>query len=119
MGQRKLFMTFLRAEMEDSVDGLTHLSERLRERFEKGEITNYVFSENSALLSREISAIRSLIPVLDTIAGADYPDVHALARNVEETLHRKAEELEDPEAVSRIITRKIQKILMYILEWPE
>ncbi|MDR0601098.1 MAG: hypothetical protein LBG42_01825 [Treponema sp.] len=119
MGQRRLFMTLMRAELEDSIEGLEHLSGLLKDRLLKDEITNYVFNENAALLTREISGLKSLIPALEEIKSGDFPDVYALARYTEETLLEKAKEWEDPEAVNGIITRKIRKILAYILELPE
>jgi hypothetical protein len=119
MGQRRLFMTFMRAEMEDSSEGLEQLSGILAERLSKNEITNYVFNENAALLAREISGLKSLVSVLDGIAAGDFPDVYTLARHTEKTLIDKAREWEDPEAVNGIITRKVRKILTYILELPE
>jgi hypothetical protein len=112
-------MTFMRAELEDSGEGLEHLSVILADRLSKNEITNYVFNENSALLAREISGLKSLVSVLDGITGGDFPDVYTLARHTEKTLLDKAREWEDPEAVNGIITRKIRKILTYILEMPE
>jgi hypothetical protein len=119
MGQRKLFIALMRAELEDSIEGLEQLSGRLKERLEKGEITNYVFNENGALLSREISGLKALLPFVDAIKSADYPDVRVLAQHAGDALKKKAEEWEDPEAVGEIIARKIRKILKYILELPE
>ncbi|MDR1418958.1 MAG: hypothetical protein LBI86_01140 [Treponema sp.] len=119
MGQRRIFMTLMRAELEDCIEGLEHLSEILGDRFSKNEITNYVFSENSALLAREISGLRSLVPVLGGIKSGDFPDVYALARHTEKTLLDAAREWENPEAINGIIARKIRKILTYILDLPE
>jgi hypothetical protein len=119
MGQRKLFITLMRAEMEDTIEGLGQLSARLKERLGREEITNYVFNENEALVSREIAGLTSLLPVLDELKSGDYPDVYALAKHAEEALVRKSGESEDPEAVSEIIMRKIRKILTYILDMPE
>jgi hypothetical protein len=119
MGQRSLFITLMRAELEDSIEGLEQISGRLTERLEKGEITNYVFNENGALLTREISGLKSLIPLVDAVKSADYPDVYVLSQQLGDTLKKKAEDGEDPEAVGEIVTRKIKKILKYILDLPE
>jgi hypothetical protein len=119
MGQRRLFITLMRAELEDSIEGLEQISGLLKDRLEKGEITNYVFNENGALLTREISGLKSLLPFVDTIKSADYPDVYVLSQHTEDILRKKAEDSEDPEAVGEIIARKIRKILKYILELPD
>ncbi|MDR2019408.1 MAG: hypothetical protein LBQ14_01425 [Treponema sp.] len=119
MSQRKLFIVMVRAELEDSIEGLEELSALCKRRLDSGEITNYVYNENEALLHQEISGLKNLLPVVDAVKMEDYRDVHDLARKLEALLTAKAEELHDPQAVGGIISRKIRKILNYILEWPE
>jgi predicted nuclease with TOPRIM domain len=108
----------LRAELEDSVEGLEALSGSLRERLKKEEITNYVFNENEALIYQEIFGLKTLLPVFDEINKDEYPDVQSLSGAVGELLKKKAEELEDGRGVLEIITRKIKKVLNYITEKP-
>jgi hypothetical protein len=109
----------LRAEVEDSIEGLERLSQTLRERLNKEEITNYVYNENEALVYQEIFGLKTLLPVFDGIDKDEYPDVQALAGAVGELLKKKAEELEDGRGVLEIVTRKIRKVLKYIQEKPE
>jgi hypothetical protein len=108
----------LRAEVEDSIEGLETLSRTLRERLNKEEITNYVYSENEGLISQEIFGLKTLLPVFGEINKDGYPDVQSLAGAVGELLKKKTEELEDGRGVLEIITRKIRKVLKYILEKP-
>jgi hypothetical protein len=119
MGQRKLFIIMVRAELEDSIEGLEGLSVRCKHRLGSGEITNYVYNENEALLHQEISGLKKLLPVVDAVKAEDCRDVYDLAQKMEALLTAKAEELQDPQAVGGIVSRKIRKILNYILEWPE
>ncbi|MDR2159113.1 MAG: hypothetical protein LBP23_03485 [Treponema sp.] len=109
----------LRAEVEDSIEGLEMLSRTLQERLKKEEITNYVFNENEALISQEIFGLKTLLPVFCGINKDEYPDVQSLAAAVGEMLKKKAEELEDGRGVLEIVARKIRKVLGYILEKPE
>jgi hypothetical protein len=60
MGQRKLFIVMVRAELEDSIEGLEELSAICKRRLGSGEITNYVYNENEVLLHQEISGLRNL-----------------------------------------------------------
>jgi hypothetical protein len=109
----------LQAEVEDSIEGLERLSRKLNERLKKEEITNYVFNENEALISQEIFGLKSLLPVFGEINMDEYSDVQSLAGALGEMLKRKTEELEDGRGVLEIVTRKIRKVLGYILEKPE
>jgi ERCC4-type nuclease len=109
----------LRAEVEDSIEGLEALSRTLHERLKKEEITNYVFNENEGLISQEIFGLKTLLPVFDGVDKDEYPDVRSLAGALEEMLKKKTEELEEGRGVSEIVTRKIRKVLNYILEKPE
>jgi hypothetical protein len=108
-----------RAELEDCIEGLEELSVICGQRLKKGEITNYVYNENEALLHQEISGLKNLLPIVDAVKTEEYRDVHDLAQKLEALLTAKAEELQDPQAVGGIISRKIRKILNYILDWPE
>ncbi|MDR2184527.1 MAG: hypothetical protein LBO80_02495 [Treponema sp.] len=119
MGQRKLFIVMVRAELEDSIEGLEELSVICKHRLNSGEITNYVYNENEALLHQEISGLKKLLPIVDTVKTEDYQDVHDLAQKLEALLTARVEKLQGPQAVSGIVSRKIRKILNYILEWPE
>ena len=118
MAQRKLFITFFRAELEDAIEGLEQLSARMEKRLSAGEITNYVFNENEALLKNEISSLKKLLPVMYMFEIEKYPDINALAEAVGSMLQRKVEEMGDPQAILEIIRRKQKKVLNYLMEQP-
>ena len=118
MAQRKLFITLFRAELEDAVEGLEHLSGMMENRLNAGEITNYVFNENKALLKNEISGLKRLLPDIGAIDKEKYPDVSALAEAVGTMLQSKIEAMDDPQAILEIIRRKQKKVLKYLLEQP-
>jgi len=116
---KKLFVALFKAEIDDALEGLEQLSFVLENRLNKGAITNYVYSENEALLSQEISALKKLILHIDSVNIGTCKDVNALALNLENMLQMKVEEMDDPQAVCGIIRRKIKKVLNYIVEQPE
>ena len=118
MAQRKLFITLFRAELEDAIEGLEQLSVRMEKRLRAGEITNYVFNENEALLKNEISSLKKLLPVMYMFEIEKYPDVDTLAEAVGSMLQRKVEEMGDPQAILEIIRRKQKKVLKYLMEQP-
>jgi hypothetical protein len=119
MARCNVFMSLFRAELDDSIEGLEYLSKVLGERLDRGEITNYVYSENEAFLNRAVSAFRALTAYLDTLDTGSYTDVRLLAEDIEGKLKEKVEELDDPKAISEIIERKAKKVLKYIFERPE
>jgi len=84
-------------------------------RRRKGEeITEYVYRENEALLSREISGLKTVIASIDDIALERYGSVGALAAGVDDMIQKKVVEYEDPEAVYGIAKRKLLKVLRYV-----
>lgn len=116
MAKRKLYVSLLRAEIVDTIDGLRELSVTLERRLNGGEITNYVFNENDALLKNEISGLQKLLPQIDSFDAAAYPDVNTLAQTLGNMLQSKIETLDDPRAVQEIIRRKQKKIMKYLNE---
>jgi hypothetical protein len=116
---KKLFITLFRAEINDAMEDLEQFSLILENRLNKGAITNYVYSENEALLGKEISALRKLIPHIDSFNIDTCKDVNTLALNLKNMLQMKVEEMDDPQAVCEIIRRKTKKVLNYIVEQPE
>jgi hypothetical protein len=117
--RKKLFLTMFQAEMEDSYGDVLYLSSVNEGRFSSGEITNYVYNENKAFLEREAAALKALIACIDTIKVEDYKDVGETAAKVDEFLKTRAREQDEPQAVYGIISRKIKKVLKYIMEYVE
>jgi hypothetical protein len=118
-GQKKLFLTMFQAEMEDSYGDVLYLSGVNENRFKTNEITNYVYSENKAFLDREASGLKKLIAYIGSINAEAYGGVEEMALAVDTLLKKRTEEQDNPEAVYGIISRKIKKVLTYILKYAE
>jgi hypothetical protein len=119
MGKRKLFITLLRAELEDTIEGIEQLSFIMENRLNKGEITNYVYNENEAFLNREIAGLEKLLPLLESVDIEAGKDIKALAFQTGNMLQIKANTADDPRVITEIINRKIKKVLKYLTEEPE
>jgi hypothetical protein len=116
-GQKKLFLTMFQAEMEDSYGDVLYLAGVTERKFKNNEITNYVYSENKAFLEHEAAGLKELVAYIGSINAEDYRDVTEMAVAVDTLLVNKAKEQDDPQVVYGIISRKIKKVLAYILDY--
>jgi hypothetical protein len=113
-GRKNFFLVMFRAELEDSLEDIKYLRDASENRYRDGEITSYVYNENSAFLQQEAARLKNLISLIDSFNSDDYPAVPDLARGMDDFLKRKIEEFDDPRAVYGIITRKLKKVLAYV-----
>lgn len=100
-------------EIEDLIDDVTHLIDSHRRRMEKGEITDYVFRENVALLSAEKIALGHFLKVLGEFDTAEYGDINALASGIEKRFTRFLQEQGYSQALELIMAKKIRKARDY------
>ena len=114
--RRMLFLKILKAELEDCLEDVEDLSNLYERRRGTEEITEYVYRENEALLSREISGLRNLLANMDGVSVKIYASIEDLAAAVDAMFQKKVLEYEDPEAVYGIAKRKLLKVLKYVGE---
>jgi hypothetical protein len=112
--RNKLFLKILKAELEDCLEDVEDLTNLYERRQKAGEITNYVYQENEALLSREIAGLKNIILSIDDVALESYDSVESVASAVDALMQREVLEFEDPEAVYGIAKRKLLKVLKYV-----
>ncbi|MDR2177263.1 MAG: hypothetical protein LBP20_04370 [Treponema sp.] len=118
-GTAELFLVMFHAEMKSSLEDAEELVALYKKRFNRDEITNYVYNENEAFLAQEMAGIRGVIAQIEGFSARDYRSAEDIAAVIENRVHEKAELFENPEAVYRLVHRKIQKILSYIGMRPE
>jgi hypothetical protein len=118
-GTAELFLVMFHAEMKSSLEDAEDLVSVYKKRFNKDEITSYVYNENEAFLAQEMAGIRGIIAQIEDFSAGDYQSAEDTAAVIENRVHEKAELFENPEAVYRLVHRKIQKILAYIRMRPE
>ncbi|MFA6508387.1 MAG: hypothetical protein WCT14_19965 [Treponemataceae bacterium] len=114
--RKKLFLKILRAELEDCLEDVEDLAILYERRHTEEEISSYVFQENEALLSRELSGLKNILLSIDDLTIEGYPSLDAFASAVDAMIQRKVLEFEDPEAVYGIAKRKLLKVLKYVSE---
>jgi hypothetical protein len=112
--KRRLFLRIFQAEIDDLQDEIHAVEEIHRRRLEQKEITGYVFQENFAILQKEILALQDIVKEIDVAAIADCRSLEECAQRVESIIRREIEELEAPEHVFHLASRKVRKILRYM-----
>jgi hypothetical protein len=111
--QVSLFLTMLKEEMEESLDNVRYLADSYERRFRNGEITNYVYNENEAFLAQEIAGLRRFLAFIASIsADVKTPEDNAIL--IGDVIKKKMKDYEDPEAVYRIVNKKLEKTLRYL-----
>ena len=108
------FLKVLRAELEDLLEDMKTIEERYRERFASSEITNYVFLENEALLSREEESIRSLISSIDGMNSSGYKSLDEIVKDLDAVARDIITSKEYPAAVHGLLKRKMDKVYSYV-----
>ncbi len=110
----RLFLKILKAELEDCVEDLEDLAILYDRKHRSQEITNYVFNENEALLSQELTGIKKLLSSIDDMTIERYDSLDSFALSVDELMQKKVLEFDDPKAVYTIAKRKLLKVLSYL-----
>lgn len=107
------FFRILLIEIEDLIDTISILVESHKKRKESGEITEYVYRENVAVLSAEKTALGNF---LEELAGFDVPacaGVPELAKGIEERFVAFLDEHDYSPALGAFVRKKILKVLDY------
>jgi len=110
---RQKFLKILRIELEDLIDAVEALVDRHRKRLEAGEITDYVFNENSALLTCEKKALQHFLTELGRIDWAISKTLEELAAVVNKSFEDFLKEHEYFPALKEFVQKKIKKVLDY------
>lgn len=109
------FLKILRAELEDLLEDLKAVEDRYRDRFASAEITNYVLLENEALLNREEESVRALISSIDGMNSSRYKSVDEIVEDLDAVAREFITTQEYPAAVHRLLRRKMDKVLSYVM----
>ncbi|MBN1243279.1 MAG: hypothetical protein JXA15_11305 [Spirochaetales bacterium] len=108
------FLGILRAELEDLAEDLAAIDTGLRERYERSEVTPYVYRENGALLLREQESCRELALFVDGIQGSLYKSIDEVVDVVRKGALDLVTRHEEPKAITELLGRKISKVRRYI-----
>jgi DNA-binding ferritin-like protein (Dps family) len=107
------FLSLFRDEINDSIYGVRYLAVSMERKYKRDEITAYVYNENESFLAQEIAGLKQILSFLDQIPiEGKTPD--NIAGLVKSMIQQRAKEYEDPEAVYRIVDKKLAKSLKYL-----
>jgi hypothetical protein len=102
-----------REEIEESIGNIKYLKDSYERKFKKEEITSYVYNENDAFLSQEITGLKRFLHFLGTVSP-DTGVVEDIVSLIENMVQQRLKGREDPEAVYLIVKKKLEKTLKYI-----
>jgi hypothetical protein len=90
------------------------VEERLRDRFSKSEVTNYVYMENDAVFRIEFATLIGILKLIDGIELSDYTSVKALWDDLDKKIQNFVDEESAPLLVYEVMSRKLKKINSYV-----
>jgi hypothetical protein len=111
--QVKKFLSMLQVELEDLEDSIRTMIDTTEERFKRHEITGYVWTENRALLMREVNLLKM---VRKSVAGIDPSKYGSIAEARTAVAEELKEFVDMPAAIPDLIERRIDKIVRYLRE---
>ena len=116
MSNRVSFMVkIFRIELEEVENDIHALMDYSSRRFEKKEISPYVWQENKALLVKEVSCLKELEGDLENWSPAgDKEDIASAVIELTEYLKNLVVKHGYPELVSIVIDRISEKVSRYI-----
>jgi len=110
-----LLIKIFRIELEEAENDIQALMEYYSERFDNKEITTYVWQENQALLSKEVSCIKELEGDLkEWKQPAGVTEIQAVLLALSNYLHELVTKHGYPELVNIVIDRITEKVSRYI-----
>ena len=111
---RKKYLDILRIEAEDLVEDIEALVDEHAKRQERGEITNYVFLNNRAILQGEINGVRALVRVIDAVDPEDYTDLDQMVQDIEARIRKRIRNSNLASALFPLFMRKLEKVRLYV-----
>lgn len=105
------FLRILSIEISDLEEGIEVLILSTGERHSRHEITEYVWTENTALLNHELHILQIIHRQIDALSPGDFDSINSVTAVVRTML----DEREDlPKALYAFLEKKIEKVLRYI-----
>jgi hypothetical protein len=105
------FLRILSIEISDMEEGVEVLLASTAERHSRHEITEYVWTENSALLKHELHILQIIHAKLDGLDPNQFESIEALITAIRADLDGR-EDL--PRALYSFFMRKIEKVKRYM-----
>lgn len=113
------YIKILKIELEDLHKDIEMYMERVESEKKCGEITNYVFMENLALIKNEIIGLDIINGYLDKLDLSEFSSIDKLANRIKEDLTKKLKEDGIAHALNIYLERKIDKVSEYLKKMDE
>ncbi len=107
------YLKILDIELQDLVADIDLRIQTQQTRKARGDLSEYVFKENIALLTSERHALDYFIRELERLDSATFQDVRELEAAIEKKFISFLVEHEFPHAIESFVTRKMRKILQF------
>ncbi len=101
------------AEILDVIEDLQLLEEIYKTRYQKSEITNYVFLENESVLHQEIDGLHEIRKRLASMPMSDIQNVAEAVTSLKTTVASIIKEAGYPEGLIPLLDRKLDKLASY------
>lgn len=108
------YLRLLKVELLDLLEDIDLVKDRIEARFSSDEITSYVKMENEAILTKESGAIDKILAIVDEIDPSIYKSIADFETAAMGLFRKRLEPLEEPEAVFKLLERKMAKIRAFI-----
>lgn len=108
------YIKLFKVELEDMIDDIEAYEVIQKDRFERKEITEYVYKENDALFIDEKTCLSYLIKELDKSAYDAISDLEDLIDRIGTDFHAYIQKHNFPEAIEPILYRKMEKARAYL-----
>jgi len=111
----KMFLKIFKVELEELEEDLVFFGELHKQREESGEITPYVYLENTNLIKNEISGIREIVRTVDDLVSTQYSSFEEMVNDLDSKIKKRITESDYAAATYEFIKRKLQKVHKYIM----
>lgn len=108
------FARLFRIELDDLIEDVQLRMDLNEKRYRDDKITEYVHLENSAVLLRQIDALKKFTEIVDGIDPSNYKDTAGIEDHLLAQSREFVSKFEDTEAVGLLLQRKIQKVRAFI-----
>jgi hypothetical protein len=115
---KRKYLDILRIEIEDLIEDIGLIVNEYRSRRDRGEITDYVFLENLAVLHNELLGVDNMMEMLDDIDPDAYSNFEDLAADIETKIKNKIKNSYLAEALFPLVKRKLEKVSKYVAQVP-
>lgn len=113
------YVKILRIELEDLLKDIGMYMETIESEKSCGEITNYVFMENLALVKNEIIGMDIVNSYLDNLDLSQFDSTDQISEKIKADLEKKLKEDGIAHALNIYLERKIDKVNNYIKQLDE